>query len=456
LGEGESPPPLSKGDKEMTTKKRVEHGPGVISVSSSFLGRYREFDVSLNNTIKPVGTAIDLELGVNIAHNFNNSIRMMLKEPQFEWIWFLGDDHMWDRGLLMQLLDRNVDVVGPLSVNRLYPYRPILRETKETYFKKVDWDWLKGKSGMVRIQDKTIGNAGLLVRRRVLENIEAPWYAVGKFHPEMNAPDLWFFEKLREANAELWLDLGASIDWGHIMHAGAYAIRGKDGAWGTRLRAAEEGEDKSGAVHVHMTDVLNDWRRTYDELSYIDQSKMYDKLHKMLPDQHRFDPAKLGEFIEKAGNGLKILEIGGYNGALAKEFLDKYDPYKIRSWRNIDISQKAIEESVCDDPRYLAQFETDFFWNLEYPEEFDLVIMSHVVEHIKAENLEEFLKKAKIKYLYIDAPLPEREKPNWVNYPGTHIFEHSWEELELLLLVYKFKKSVSRDGLIGFFSKETD
>jgi hypothetical protein len=210
-----------------------DHGPGIISVSSYFLGRYREFDKSLNMTLRPKGTDVDMQLGVNIAWNFNKSIQRML-DGDFKWIWFLGDDHVWSPELLKNLLDRNVDVVSPLVTRRAYPFGVILKKSRKENFAPLSWEWLKGKTGLVDASDLSFGNAGLLVRRSVLEGIKSPWYAIGRFHPELNAPDLYFCELLREHKTKMWLDTDNSI--GHITHGAAFPVRCSDGSYEAEMR----------------------------------------------------------------------------------------------------------------------------------------------------------------------------------------------------------------------------
>lgn len=406
------------------------HKPGIISIASYFLGRYREFDTSLNRTNRPEGTEVDWQLGVNIAYNFNNSIRRMLADAKYEWIWFLGDDHMWGQNVLMDLLARNVDVVVPLSVKRILPLRPIIKDAKDNYFKDLGWEYLQGKtSGLLDITDKTVGNAGMLVRRHILERISPPWYAVGKYHAEINAPDLYFYEQLRNAKARIYLDLDATKNFGHIVHLGAFAMPDSSGKWEAELRGAQEKTSENQNIHSYMAAIFDDWRKNYDNLDYETQQRFYDKVHVAFPDQHRHDAAAANEFLTMADENLNVLEIGGYTGELAKEMLSIWPETKIRSWRNIEISKSAVDKSACNDARYSAECLPDFFWKTNGFES-DTLIMSHVLEHIKVENFMEFLSHVKFKRIYIDTPIPESEPGQWSGYMGSHIFESSWDELE--------------------------
>jgi len=205
-----------------------DHKKGVISVATSFLGRYREFDFCLHEMERPEGTVVDMPMGVNIARSFNHAARRML-EGDFEWVLYLGDDHTFPPFMLNKLLDRDVPVVVPLSVTRTYPFKPIIKKGFKDKFEALDFDWLKNKSGLVDISGLAIGNAGMLVRREVFEKIPAPWFQVGKFHPEINAPDLFFCAALNICKIPIHLDL--DIPMGHMTHVAAYPKRNEDGTW---------------------------------------------------------------------------------------------------------------------------------------------------------------------------------------------------------------------------------
>jgi hypothetical protein len=215
--------------------------PGLIGIASHFLGRYREFDISLSNTAKPAGTVIEWQTGMSVAANFNNCIRMMLEDEKLRWIWFLGDDHEWKPNLLTALLYRNVDVVVPLCVRRAFPFRPVILTSKEKGYESLGFDWLNSKRGLIEAtNDLSLGNAGMLVKREVLEEIEAPWYEYGTINPEVGASDLCFFEKLRESGARMYLDTDNVL--GHITHVALYPNRDENRNYVIDANYPKEGE----------------------------------------------------------------------------------------------------------------------------------------------------------------------------------------------------------------------
>lgn len=190
------------------------HPPGVVGVATHFLGRYREFDQALNATLAPVGSSVEWASGVNVARHFNEMVRLTLQSSA-EWLWILGDDHVWDPRLLERLLDRQVDVVVPICLTRATPIRPVIHDRA---CRPLGFDWLQGKSGCLDVTDDlNLGNAGMLIRRKVLEKMPYPQFECGRLSPDLESSDLFFCIKLREAGFRLHLDMDNRI--GHVTHA---------------------------------------------------------------------------------------------------------------------------------------------------------------------------------------------------------------------------------------------
>ena len=213
-----------------------QFGKGVIGVATSFLGRYREFDVSVNRVVAPPGSVREWFMGVNIAFHFNNMIRKMLK-GDYQWVWILGDDHVFQPNLLMRLLERNVDVVVPLCLRRNNPFFPVISGGEEQQYRslKADgWDSIKGKSGLMELADLTTGNAGMLIKRHVAETMPGPWFENGKLNPETNGMDIWFCKKVRDHGFSLYLDLDNTI--GHLTHVAVWPTRDENNAYSPDIR----------------------------------------------------------------------------------------------------------------------------------------------------------------------------------------------------------------------------
>lgn len=204
---------------------------GLISISRNYLGRYMEFDVCLANIRSQYSYAINIERGVDIVRNFNKSIHALIRH-KLDWIWMLGDDHVFAPDLLDRLLKRDVEVVVPLCLQRSEPILPVLRRDKGNgEMKKVGFDFLPKNPGLVRLpKDIYTGNAGMLVKRAVFERIEFPWLEQGQLTPGRGGFDLYLCKRLHELDIPIFLDTENVL--GHMTHVALWPKRHKDGKYG--------------------------------------------------------------------------------------------------------------------------------------------------------------------------------------------------------------------------------
>jgi len=183
-------------------------------------------------------------------------------------------------------------------------------------------------------------------------------------------------------------------------------------------------------------DYFNKWREEYDSYSIEDQKRIINELEEKYPTQRQFSVSVIyiRKFLPKKPNQ-KILEIGGWKGHLASIILKENETIEL--WHNYDICSNAKDKSVCNDKRYECIIANDFVWNLDVFNEYDVCILSHVIEHIKESELRKLFTKLKnIKFIYIASPLKEKGS-NWNNYMGTHILNCGWNSIRNMLKDYK-------------------
>lgn len=198
------------------------HGRGVIVIVSGDLARYAEFPISMLRVRVPRGTAPFWARGVSIAGNLNMMIHKALKADA-AWVWIMGDDHVFDADLLMNLLDRGVDIIAPLCARRRPPYMPhVYGARPDGLFDGCRWEWLP-REGVAEVGGA--GTAGMVIRRHVLETMPAPWFEVGRTQPDALGEDLWFCRKAREAGFKVYVDCENKI--GHIAMATVWPVPGE-------------------------------------------------------------------------------------------------------------------------------------------------------------------------------------------------------------------------------------
>lgn len=179
------------------------HPIGTVVLAAASLARYAEFWMSVEGLKVPVGTRLAAGNGADIPHQFNECLRSMLGE----WVWFLGDDHTFSPDLLLSLLDRQVDVVVPLTSRRNFPYAPvILHGPLSPKMRRYQWAEVP-RGGVYQLpKDDPAGQAGMLVRKPVLDRIGDPWFEGGKVVPGRLMEDMYFIQRLHDLDIPIYID----------------------------------------------------------------------------------------------------------------------------------------------------------------------------------------------------------------------------------------------------------
>jgi len=220
-------------------------------------------------------------------------------------------------------------------------------------------------------------------------------------------------------------------------------------------------------MNMSAAEPFNEWRRKYDGMSYDSQVAAHRKFWMDYPQQVQFNAEEILIFFlfvrlsswKVTGDVFhNVLELGGWKGEMAKHVLSQFP--LIKKWHNIELCEDAIKESVCDSEKYSVEILPDFFWKADFnAESYDVLVLSHIVEHIKATEFVGILEKAKwVKYLYIDAPIADlTSEVDWTDYAGTHVLEIGWRDLHALILKQGFTKmwraQYQTDGSIGVYIK---
>lgn len=136
--------------------------------------------------------------GVDIAFNMNHAIRNLY--PGSQWVWIIGDDHIWHPDIIYKLWQRQVDIVAPLCLKRSTPHEP------------VQWDLnmqpmpinKDEPPGMRKVG--IIGGAGMLLSLNAIEKIGDPWFRFLPTNTERWGEDIWFCRRAAEVGLDVWAD----------------------------------------------------------------------------------------------------------------------------------------------------------------------------------------------------------------------------------------------------------
>lgn len=214
---------------------RITTEPGIVGVITSTMSRYQEFHMTLGTVKMPFGSVMTWEMGLDIAFNLNNLCRKLLENKKMQWLWILGDDHLFLPDVLTRLLAKCKDIVVPLCAKRTHPFHPVIYTRKESKYYQINWESLKNRTGLIEVDG--VGNAGMLIRRNVIEKLGDDWHRMGWQIPEHGGSDLYFCKRATEEGFQLYVDLDNHI--GHIAHMGVWPVTTVNGLRKNRVYNAE-------------------------------------------------------------------------------------------------------------------------------------------------------------------------------------------------------------------------
>lgn len=201
------------------------HPPGTVVITAASLARYSEFWMSIEALTVPAGTALIASRGADIPHQLNEGIRKMVGA----WVWILGDDHVFDREILMHLLDRDRDVVLPVVPRRDPPFVPVLMHGPlASLMRRYHWTELP-ITGLFQIPPgDSAGQAGALVRKNILDKLGDPWFEGGQLTPGRLMEDMYFMQRLHALGVPLFVDCDETMP--HIANITITPLR-HGGRW---------------------------------------------------------------------------------------------------------------------------------------------------------------------------------------------------------------------------------
>ena len=211
------------------------HPPGAVCLVTGELTRYAVTMQRLMALQVPEGSGTAWFTGVLIAKSLNSALQTVMDNPVLQWAWIMGDDHTFAPDVLLKLLDRELDVVGPLCLHRMPPLDPVIVEHDHPLGPRAKSLNDLPAGGLYKLKpDETCGDAGLLVRRHVLEKVGPPWYDYRQ-SGSFNAEDQAFVRRIKDAGVDVWIDLDCCI--GHIGPVVFMPVRGDEG-WCVRMTAS--------------------------------------------------------------------------------------------------------------------------------------------------------------------------------------------------------------------------
>lgn len=166
--------------------------------------------------IRPKNTRIIWPQGADSTGQFN----YIADNMSGEWLFIMGDDHMFEPTLLVDLLALELDVVVPLCLKKQAPYDPVVYGGEEIDDEGRIW-YMQAElpaTGIVPIH--ACGSAGMLIRKSVLDQLSRPIFQTTGAQMD---EDLVLCRKIRE---EAGVQIHCSVDQrlGHLGFNGVYPM----------------------------------------------------------------------------------------------------------------------------------------------------------------------------------------------------------------------------------------
>lgn len=195
-----------------------------------------------------------------------------------------------------------------------------------------------------------------------------------------------------------------------------------------------------------MLEELDEYRRRYDSLAFSEHQAMYRRIAEVYPEQAFWNAAECLAFLKHYKPRI-VHEIGGHDGALAAEMLAQCK--FIDRWHNLEL---VLGNSVCTDRRYHQHVKRDWAW--ASPLYFDALVLSHVVEHVSPHHFFRMLGALKGKAVYVDAPLRESDRTEWMGTETAHVLPYSMQEVDQAFAEFGWRVTHSGvSDLHGFVSR---
>jgi hypothetical protein len=216
-----------------------EHPPGLLALACNESARFSACYASILGVKRPTGSKVYFVSGLSIAENWNQAARVLLAEPDLQWLFLMNDDHIYPTDTLLRLLEHEVDAVSALYTERVVPFGPVLFDRVADEAGHVLRLALPRESKAQLVPIVACGDGAMLVRRSVFERVDSPWWTFGAVDADRIDHDIAFCAKLRAAGVSLFADLSTIVD--HVTAFALRPVQHADGSWSIQLH------DRQGA-----------------------------------------------------------------------------------------------------------------------------------------------------------------------------------------------------------------
>ena len=159
-----------------------------------------QFAASMMALNSPEDTRVMWVPRVMIDTARNAMAQEVIDNPEITHLMMIDDDHVFESDILMKMLEKDVDVIGALAFKRRPDFAPCVykKNSNGDHFTILPEDF---------IEVDAIGSGCILVKRKVIEDIEFPWFQTGYDENYIHwSVDFDFCKKVKAAEFKIWCD----------------------------------------------------------------------------------------------------------------------------------------------------------------------------------------------------------------------------------------------------------
>ncbi len=224
---GDVPYLLTPFEEVPAAQVTTDYPAGTIIVPVGVTARFSVFPICLTGLSAPFGTTAEWGLGINVASNLNQAI----SRAKGDWVFIMGDDHLFASDVLLRLLAHQVPIVSPICLRRMPPYTPLVYRDQLPDGRGTQWDpETLPTTGLHSVYWASM--SGVLIQRSVLDAIPYPWFEVGQMVSDELSEDVYFAKKCRDRGIPWHVDCDTVI--GHITPTCLWPVV-QEGRWAMTL-----------------------------------------------------------------------------------------------------------------------------------------------------------------------------------------------------------------------------
>lgn len=216
----------------------------LIGVITDEYARRADFYDYYHMLEKPEGALVSFNHNRSPAQGRNQLVEMA-KSQNCTHILFIDDDMAYKPDSLLKLLEHDVDIVSALYLSRAFPHSPLAFDLADDEDGSACAMYLlQGKKGLQPIVAAGFGFC--LIKMSVFDCLAKPYVRLGELNPEHWCDDIGFFNRVRGAGFQSYVDL--DVKCGHMGTMIIWPNTGEDGKW----YAGYDTNGEPGIVNVPM------------------------------------------------------------------------------------------------------------------------------------------------------------------------------------------------------------